>query len=128
MKQWKVKTTGAQLFNTITYDIKIVTEYRFYKSETAEENRIARKPEHSPPGVLVLVLVLVTNSRNPCDWARHRKYPETQQMACAAHNIIRKYCDLLWCVILHLRFDTLWRAARWPQFQCVLTYGVASVV
>jgi hypothetical protein len=30
--------------------LRFVTESRFDESETAEENRIARKPEHSPPG------------------------------------------------------------------------------
>lgn len=33
--------------------LRFVTESRFDKSETAEENRIARKPEHKPPGVVV---------------------------------------------------------------------------
>lgn len=33
--------------------LRFVTESRFDKFETAEENRIARKPEHNPPGVLV---------------------------------------------------------------------------
>lgn len=42
---------GAQLFNVVT--LRFVTESRFDKSETAEENRTVRKPEHNPPGVLV---------------------------------------------------------------------------
>jgi len=33
--------------------LRFVTESSFDKSETAEENRIARKPEHNPLGVLV---------------------------------------------------------------------------
>lgn len=69
--------------------LRFVTESRFDESETAEENRIAGSLNTVHQGCQWALTD--TNSRNPCDWVRHRNYPETQHMAFAAYNIIRKY-------------------------------------